>query len=816
MSSFLALTLAALLGPLPQDAPAVHHLAEISWIDTITVRAAQAAGVALDCQSRRDQFLEIVVTDEQLAAMQRLGARVEILQPRLEEFYAERAAADEYVAPMSGIAWGTGSMGGYFTWDELMGLVDQLQAAHPSICTPRFSIGQSVEGRDLWAVKVSDNPDVDEDEPEHRVDSMHHAREPVSAHMSVFFLEWLLENYGVDPLATHLVNEREIWILPVVNPDGYEYNEQIAPNGGGLWRKNRRHNGGNSYGVDLNRNYTFQWGYDNNGSSGNQDSETYRGPSPASEPETQAMEAFLASRSFRTANSAHTYSNLWLFPWGYVCADPPQKSEFETIGEWFTAESGYTSGTICQVLYAANGNTVDHEFGTHGTWSGTIEIGSSADGFWPPPSRIVPLMEENLRAYQRLALYAGAGLENLGVNWAESVGDGDEWWEPGEERELSVELVNPGTLATLGSATMQVSASSPDIEVLSGFHDFGVIHAFGTADNLGAPLSVRVAADAISGTAVTITADLSYDGYVESHEVSIVLGEPMELDLDDFETDLGWILGVAGDDASTGEWEIADPQQTTSSGNVVQPGDDHSPSGTLCAVTDGRAGSGAGTWDVDDGFTTLISPQFDLEDVVAPQLAYWRWFSDFTQADDTLEVDLSTDDGSTWTSVEVVTQTANEWTQTVLDVASMTTPTDRMRLRFRTGDEPNNSLVEALVDDLSFRSFQSAGVSVWRYGTPVVGGSVRLHVHGDPQRAFVLYAALGGGFADLGDLGIWELDFGTMFRLLNGNTGASGRYALTGDLPDDPSLSGTEIHLQALVLDPAGVYASNAVDFLIE
>ena len=99
-----------------------------------------------------------------------------------------------------------------------------------------------------------------------RLDSLHHSREPQGMQSSLWFLLYMLEEYGNDPLATYLVNEREIYFVPCVNPDGYEYNRQIAPGGGGLWRKNRRDNG-NSTGVDLNRNYPFQWGFDNSGSS---------------------------------------------------------------------------------------------------------------------------------------------------------------------------------------------------------------------------------------------------------------------------------------------------------------------------------------------------------------------------------------------------------------------------------------------------------------------------------------------------------------------------------------------------------------------
>ena len=150
-------------------------------------------------------------------------------------------------------------MGGYYTFAEIVGVMDQLRASYPNLVSQKTSIGQSVQGRDIWMFKVSDNPNVDENEPEFRVDSLHHAREPQGMQTTLYFLCYLLEEYGTDPLATYLLDEREIYVVPCVNPDGYEFNRQIAPAGRRPWRKNRRNNGG-STGVDLNRNYPFQWG----------------------------------------------------------------------------------------------------------------------------------------------------------------------------------------------------------------------------------------------------------------------------------------------------------------------------------------------------------------------------------------------------------------------------------------------------------------------------------------------------------------------------------------------------------------------------
>ena len=131
-------------------------------------------------------------------------------------------------------------------------------------------------------VELSDHPGVDEGEPEVLITSVHHAREPAGLTTVLYTLWYLLEQYGADPEVTYLLDHRRLFVVPVLNPDGYVYNETTNPNGGGYWRKNRRNNGG-SFGVDLNRNYGYEWGYDDVGSSPSPSSETYPGPAPFSD-----------------------------------------------------------------------------------------------------------------------------------------------------------------------------------------------------------------------------------------------------------------------------------------------------------------------------------------------------------------------------------------------------------------------------------------------------------------------------------------------------------------------------------------------------
>src|SRR5262245_20942805 len=286
---------------------------------------------------RRTGEVDLVADATDKRALLAAGIPFTVVHEDLAGFYASRLSPRETIrgTPALGAwlspAFGSGSMGGYYPFTEVVSVLDQIHAAYPTLTSDKFSIGTTIQGRTIWAMKVSDNPGTDESEPESRFDAMHHAREPESMQATIWFMLALLERYGTDPLSTYLVDNREIWFVPCVNPDGYVYNQTTNPGGGGLWRKNRRANAGGSFGVDLNRNYSTQWGFDDEGSSPAPTNETYRGTGPASEPEVAAMQAFIAARNFQVAVSAHTYSDLWLWPWGYIAAAPANNAQYTEL-----------------------------------------------------------------------------------------------------------------------------------------------------------------------------------------------------------------------------------------------------------------------------------------------------------------------------------------------------------------------------------------------------------------------------------------------------------------------------------------------------
>ena len=390
----------------------IYQEIRVFHADPSTLQSLNNLGIPLDhVRKNKDESLDVVVTMEEAHALLEIGISYEVRQHDLTEYFVTRS--------MPGIErdFPLGSMLGNYTLLEAIAQMDTLRNMYSDFVSEKDSIGTSIEGRTIWAFKVSDYPSVDEDEPEVLYTGLTHAREPVSMMNLFFFVRWLCENYSSDPTAEFLVNHREMWFVPIINPDGYVYNETIAPNGGGMHRKNRRPNPDNSncnngtqQGIDLNRNYSYNWGADNSGSSGNPCSAVYRGASAFSEPETEAISDFILARQFKNVLHYHTYSNVLIHSWGDgTFPDEPDLSTLREIGAEMTRENGYAVGTGTETIgYGVNGDAVDWTYGTAGLISYTPEVGSYADNFWPSEDRVVPLCQNQVHSNKIFALVAGS------------------------------------------------------------------------------------------------------------------------------------------------------------------------------------------------------------------------------------------------------------------------------------------------------------------------------------------------------------------------------------------------------------------------
>jgi carboxypeptidase T len=301
---------------------------------------------------------------------------------------------------------------GYHSYQEMSDETAAIAAANPALVR-RVSIGTSYQGRQIWALKVSDNVATDEAEPEVLFTANQHAREHLTVEMAMYLLNELTSKYATDTRIAAMVNTREIWIVPSVNPDGAEFD--VASGSYAMWRKNRQPNtGSTAVGTDLNRNWGWQWGCCG-GSSGTFSSETYRGSAPFSAPETALVRDFVNSRvvggvqQIKTAIDFHTYSELVLWPYGYTTANTAtglsadDEATFRTLGVNMAGTNGYTPEQASD-LYIADGAIDDWLWGAHKIFGYTFEMypTTSSPGFYPPDEQIGPQTTRNREAVLRL------------------------------------------------------------------------------------------------------------------------------------------------------------------------------------------------------------------------------------------------------------------------------------------------------------------------------------------------------------------------------------------------------------------------------
>ena len=314
---------------------------------------------------------------------------------------------------------GNKDIAGYHTYDEALDYLQQIAADYPEICS-LSDIGDS-HGKiyydsgmdayvdyqhDIWMLKISDNVNDEEDEPAVFFLGDHHAREPISTEVTLGIIQYLVDNYGVDDQITYMVDHSEIYIVPMVNPDGHEVVlNQLNTN----WRKNiadgdnngqLNYNSGSYDGVDPNRNYGWEWGGE--GASADRTAETYRGPSAFSEPEIASIRDLFAAHHFTSGITYHSYSELVLYPYGYssTCVAPDHQALQELATNMAMSipriiGSGHYTPEQSNALYPAAGVTDDWAYGHHGIFCFTVELGQE---FIPPSPQVPNIISDNMEA----------------------------------------------------------------------------------------------------------------------------------------------------------------------------------------------------------------------------------------------------------------------------------------------------------------------------------------------------------------------------------------------------------------------------------
>lgn len=459
---------------------------EIRLNNTTQLELLNSEGFAVDHIQFDEEGLPIlIVSEREVLQLNVLGVPYETTIANYAENYRNELEADIIEtgekSALSTDGFDLGTMGGFYTFDQVVAKLDEMKTDFPNLITAKQSIGTTAEGRAIWMVKISDNPDIDEDEPVGYFDALHHAREPLSMAVTINYMFYLLENYATDAAVQYLVNNRELYFVPVVNPDGYVYNETTNPEGGGLWRKNRFQTSPACLGVDLNRNYSFAYGDNESCSSTVPCSQTYRGTEAFSEPETTAVSNLLSTINPKTAYSIHSTAGTFLMPYGYNTSPP----EYPIYSEWASAfldENDYTYGTTFQILgYTSCGTTRDYMH-SEGIYGWTPEIGGS--GFWPLPSTILDLVAENIRPMLYQSWISGSYIDvQSHTELVPAI--------VGQTSEIAVEIKNVGLEDTTDDVTVAVVSNNPLITVPSEM-SYSQVPARTKQNNLAAPFQIEI------------------------------------------------------------------------------------------------------------------------------------------------------------------------------------------------------------------------------------------------------------------------------------------------------------------------------------
>ena len=671
-----------------------------------------SVGLEIDhARFNRDNSIDVFLDDTQFSRLESSLLQYEILIDDWYKYYKERiklSSSEKRISLMNtadlyGVTgFDFGSMGGYYTLDEVYQKLDEMFTEYPSLITAKDSIGNTTENRPIYSVRISDNPNVDEDEPEVLYTALHHAREPESMMQMIYFMFYLLENYGTDDEVTYLVDNREFYFIPVVNPDGYKYNEETHPYGGGMWRKNKRDNNDDAVfnedadGVDLNRNYGYEWAYDNSGSSATPTSATYRGTEAFSEPETEAVRQFCITHDFKLALNYHTYGNLLITPWGYIPEETEDSLFFRDIASDMTQYNNYTWGFSSEIIYAVNGDSDDWFYGEQSKKNKIFAMTPEVGGvFWPREDRIIPLAEENVYPNLYLAWVAGGFVNTSNIQLDQ------EYYSAGDSGNISITIKNKGLLS-LDNVMMRVVSQDNRVTVNQDFVEIIYLDSreerffdnsaqFIISDSAAAAEIVELNVEVWSGNKL-----MSVD------EVSILVGTPKTHFVDDASNIEDW----------TSETNVSAQWELTTNNFYSQPS-------SFTESKDGNYLSNS---------TVILTKQteIDLSKIGKPFLSFMTKF-DIEKSWDYGQVLISLDSGKAWTPIggelsnlgsgsfqpadePVYDGKEDKWTKEIIDLNQFSN--EKILLRFQLNSD---ELVEEdgwYVDDIQVFEYQNKIVSV--------------------------------------------------------------------------------------------------------
>ncbi len=746
---------------------------------------------------------ELIITPMQWHAMVQRGCEVKLIERSrpMNDIIAERAAHHD--GP---------------DYPDLAEVITQMQSAaagFPAICefvdlTDRYNAPPTFEGRHMYAVKISDNAQIDEDEPPMLIVGAHHARELVTPVIALLAMDNLLSGYANDPDIQRLVDAHEIWIAPVWNPDGY--NHVFTVNN--MWRKNR-HVFGQGIGVDQNRNYPLGWNASCSGST-NPSNETYKGPGPASEAETQTLMAWASDVRFAKLIDYHSSGRVTLF--AYNCTSHPFESYLSTEATALSIASSYTTAQAP----SAEGEHFQYQSGILGVQAFLIETHTEfqpayqsaldeANRVWPG---VLWMLNHHLPLTGRVT-EAGSGnpveatITPLGVNYVlgesnSSSPDTGRYYaaypqggydiafsaDGYQTKVVHVDITNGsptvvnvalsrtliafdfpnGTPSTIHPRLDRFSLRIDEFEPGALRPGSAMLH-YGP---VGGPYETNPLVS-IGGDAWLAVFPLTPCGEVVSYwlsaedtngiQVVSPAGAPGEtyealsstgvqtVFADNFETDRGWTTAING--ATSGQWQRGVPVNDPNWAYDPEADGDGSGSAFLTQ-------NELGNTDVDNGSVLLTSPAFDLS-AGGANISY-LYYLNLTNEDgsDRLLVEVSSNGtGGPWTPV--IAHTTNgglAWrqhtiTQADLDAANITM-TANMALRFTANDANPASIVEAGVDGVSIATSRCDPFPILVVSNLVGGQSGQFDVTSAApnQPAYLAYSLRGYGATNVPPLGV--------------------------------------------------------------
>ena len=614
-----------------------YHRARIYYQNNIGLTRLASQGVPLDHGiHKKGVYFESDFSDNDIGVAKMFGMKVEILIEDVSTFYKEQndkenlpepqavfkngnctsSGAPTYATPAN---WELGSMGGFYTYNEMLSELDDMVAMYPNLITAKTPISnfQTYEGRPIYWLKISDNPNTNEAEPEMLYDAIHHAREPAAMQQLIYYMWYLLENYATNPEVQSIVNNTELYFIPVLNPDGYVYNCTQDPNGGGMWRKNRRSHSNGNYGVDNNRNYDFidaqgnsVWG--TTGVSFNTSSDVYPGSGPFSEVENQAMKWFCENHNFKLALNNHTYDNSLLYPYGYDNNQyTPDHTTYVAISDIMTEYNGL--GMVPKIsasLYPASGDSDDWMYGADlatkpKIYAFTPEISDA--GFWPNSSEIENICNSmvftNLMAAHLITNYATISDQSpLAINNLNGYFSYD------------IQRLGLEDPANFTVSIVPVSFNILNVGAANSHNNMSLLQS--DLDSISFQLDPAIAI----GDLVEYNIQVDNGQYVENFLMTKVYGS---------ETNL-----LTDNGNSISNWDVSQTWNVTNS-------DYYSPSSS---ITD----SPNGNYSNNINKTITMNNPVDLTNTLGANMSFWaKW--EIEENWDYVQVEVSNDGGNTWT-----------------------------------------------------------------------------------------------------------------------------------------------------------------------